>query len=447
VNHSIGDNLTYDFYIDSISYNGSFNYGGLVLRNNLSYYGNNISYNWTFAPNFTDETYGLLKNLTLVVYPNSSNLTNASLLNTTINFKLNITHANSNVSFSGHIADLGPTTHTSDITLDLSPYFTDLDYNDGYYQTSHPFYLNTGFTLTSNTSSITSSFSGFTLTLGASAAVTGLVSVTGSDGVSSAVSNSFLVTFVEPTGTASTSSGSGGGTTEVPVSLKLIMPDPVSAYKKDRIELPITLYNDGKSTLYDITLNGTVARNGSLINDVNISFSKNKFSSLATGKKENLTMYINVNTEQAGTFEITVMAKVRTPSYTDWGKMFLTVKEGENIGEKIVFTEEFIVSNPECLELREVINEAKRYMQEGNNTMALKKAQEAVDSCRDLIAQTGKSKIKQVVENKLYRYLIISTIVVFAVGISFYSYKRMTLRRKRGSFLQESIKNKKYLEY
>jgi len=157
-------------------------------------------------------------------------------------------------------------------------------------------------------------------------------------------------------------------------------------------------------------------------------------------------MFIDINTQEEGNFEINVMAKVSSPSYTDWGKMFLTIKEGENIMEKILFTEEFIVENPECLELTELINEAKEYFKLGNEEMAIEKSGEALQACRDAIAQAGKPKIKQIIENKLYRYLIISTLGLFLIGIAFYSYKRINLKRRRGSFLQESIKNKKYLD-
>ncbi|MEK6918135.1 MAG: hypothetical protein AABW51_04265 [Nanoarchaeota archaeon] len=443
VNHFVGDNLTYDFYVDGIncplSSNSNCNYTSSLLRDNLSYYGNGTSYNWSFTPNMTDETYNLLKNLTLVVYPSNSNLTNASLLNTTIIFKLNITHTNYNVSFSGHIADLGPTTYGTAITLDLSPYFTDLDYNDPYYAQSPTF------TVSSNTSSITpingASFPGFTLTLSASTAVAGLISLNGSDGSSTASSNSFVVTFVAPTATSSSSTSSGGGSTEVPVSLKIIMPGPISTFQKDQIEVPLTLYNTGSTTLYMINLAGSVAKDNVLVNDVNISFSKREFVSLQPGQKENITMTLDVDTQKIGTFEITVNATSNSPRYSDWGKIFLTIKEGENVGEKIVFTEEFIASNPECIEIKELVDEAKRYAAQGNTALANQKADQALSACKAAIGQAGKPVLSKLVENKLYRYLAVSTAAVFVVGVAFYSYKRIKLRRKKGMYLQESIKN------
>ena len=45
-NHSLGNNLTYNFYLNG-------------LRENFSYYGNNSNLTWQFTPNFSDETYGI----------------------------------------------------------------------------------------------------------------------------------------------------------------------------------------------------------------------------------------------------------------------------------------------------------------------------------------------------------------------------------------------------
>jgi len=443
-NHSVADNLTYLFYIDSMSYDGSnFNYGNLVLRRNVSLVGDGTSVNWSFTPNLTDETYGGLKNLTLIVYPSSSDLVNTTLVNTTTNFKLNISHNNSVVSFTDNIDDAGPTSYNDDITIDLTEHFSDDDYDDSYYDESITFML------TSNTSDITSSVSSnWLLTLSASTAVIGEIYIVASDGDSNVTSNNFTITFVAPTTSTSIESSSGGSSTKkVPVSLKILMPDPVSAYKKDRIELPLTLHNTGSQTLYGINLSGFVAFDGVFASDVKVSFSETYFKLLTPGSKENLTMIIDVDTEREGTFEITVYANVTSPDYNDWGKMYLTTKEGEDVIEKLLFTEEFIIENPECLELKEIVDEAKKLYDAGETTLAVQKADEAVSACKELIEQAGEGREKSVVEDLLYRYLIFATLGVFVIGIAFYSYKRIMLKRKRSSFLQQDINNKKYLEF
>lgn len=437
VNNSISDNLTYAFYVDSISYNGSFNYGNLVLRYNTSSYANGSNFSWNFMPNFTDETYGQLKNLTLVVYPSSSSLENANQVNTSVNFKLNISHTNSPVNFTGTIEDKGPVSYGSPITVDLTDYFSDIDYSDPYYGQSITWSINR------NTTSITYS-EGWATTFSATSAVTGLINITASDGSTTATSNNFRVTFIEPVvGESTTTTNSGSSTRDVPVSLKIIMPDPISAYQEDKIVLPITLFNNGQQALTGINLSAAVIKNGTVTKDIAMSFDTSYLNSLGVGEKKNVTLTINVSTKEVGLFEITVYAKVKSPVYEDWGKLFLTIKEGVDIEEKILFTEELIISNPECIELKELINDAKKYAQAGDSTKAVEKAEEAIDACKLAISQANKAREKKVVENKLYRYLLIGTLGAFLLGIGYYSYKRIKLRR-RNSFIQQDIKNRNY---
>ncbi len=439
VNHSVADNLTYEFYVDSVVYDGNFSYGSLVLRNSDNYYGNGTSYNWSFTPNMTDETYGLQKNLTLIVYSNSSDLVNASLINTTRTFKLNISHANSPVSFDDNIDDQSGNYGTA-ITIDLYDHFSDDDYTDPYYQTALTF------SASINTSSITSSVSGAgVLTLSATSAVTGSANVTASDSSTNATSNNFVISFTTPTTTSSSSTSSGGGgTTEVPVSLKIIVPYPISAFGGERIELPITLQNDGSSSLRGISLTATVAKDEKIFENINVTFTDDHIQTLGVGEEYNLTMFADINTNLAGTYEITLDADVDIPNYHDWAKIYITVKEGENVLEKLVFTEEFIANNPECIELTELVEEARVLLASGNPGAALEKSNEALKACQEAIKQPGKSRIAEIVEDKLYRYLIIGIVAGVFAGVIFYSYKRIKMAKRKKSVLQEIIKNKDY---
>ena len=442
VNHSVGNNLTYEFYVDSINYNGSYVYTNLSLRNRNSHYGNASYYNWSFTPNFTDESYSKFKNLTLVVYSNSSDLVNASVVNTTINFNLNISHTNYPVQYISDIPDMGPVTYDNDLTLDLTGYFLDFDYTDAYYNQT------VNFTFESNGSTITQSVSDWALTLSASIAVVELMNMTAIDSATTNVTSApFRVEFVAPTVvSSSSSSSSGSGTTTIPVSLKLILPDPVSAYQEDRIELPITLHNTGTSSLSKINLSASVAKDGELSEDIDLEFTEDYFASLSSGQKVNTTLTAYINTEEVGLFEITVNADVRNPVYNDWGKLYLTIQEGVDVEERILFTEEFIVENPECVELTELVEEAKEYASRGETTLAIEKANQAINACKEAISQASRADSRPIIENKLYRYLIISTLVVFFFGIGFYSYKRMKLRKKNTTFIQQHIKNQKYLK-
>ncbi len=418
-NHSVNDNLTYAFYLNEI------------YKYNASSYGNNTNLTWAFTPNFTDETYGLFENLSLLIYPATSDLANATDFNYTINWNSNITHNNSPVAFRGYIG-YKQATYNSDIEIDLTQYFSDIDYTDAKYNQTVNFTISSNSSPTDITSSVSSDW---LLTLSAIIAVTEMLNITASDInssdnsiLTSVTSNDFLVKFTEPETVTVTPSG-GGGTTLQPVSLKIIMPDPVSAFKKDQIVLPITLQNDGKISLFGINLSGSVAKDGELRNDIILSFDKTYFSSLGVGNSEAVTLTADIDTDDLGTFEITINASVTSPKYHDWGKIYLTIQEGDKIQEKLLFIEEFIVENPECLELKELIEEAKQYAREGNTEMANQKAEEAINACREAIEQPTRGLTREVVENKLYRYLAIATVFAFFTGISYYSYRRIKLKR------------------
>jgi len=254
--------------------------------------------------------------------------------------------------------------------------------------------------------------------------------------MTSVESNWFEIEFTTPSTTPTptpTSSGGGGGGGTKPVSLKIILPDPISAYKKDRIVVPIVLRNNGKINLYEISLSALVAKNNTIRDDITLSFDKSYFHSLETGKEENTTLIINTNTDEIGLYEITINASVKNPSYHDWGKLYLTVtKEKSNkttVLEKLIFTEEFIAQNPECVEIEELVKEAKKYFDAGDYKTSLKKANEAIDACRYAIMQPALPRIKAKFEDELYKYLTALTLISFLAGISYYIYRRIKLKR------------------
>lgn len=407
--HSVGDNLTYYFYIQN------------VLRYNVSSYGNSSLVYWSFTPNYTDETYGDNKNLTLTVVNEIY-----SDINSSYTWNISINHTNSPVRFSGYIGDKQTTTDRS-LSINLINYFIDDDYSDVHYNQSINFSLYSN----STPSYLTFSESDWNATITALIALEELVNVSATDGIDNASSNDFNIVFTEPSvQTVSTpSSGGGGGGSSKPISFKLISPDPISAYKNDRIILPIRLENTGKIEFKDISLSAFVAKDGLERNDVSVDFDKTSIDKLKVDDMENITMTIIANTNDVGLFEITINATSKSPVYSDWTKLYLTVNETDQIQEKLLFTEELIAENPECIELRELLEESKKYYDEGNFILADKKAQEAIDACKQSISQSQIPSVREVFENKLYSYSLVGSLVVFFAGIFYYSYKRMKLRR------------------
>jgi len=437
VNHSVEDNLTYEFYISDN--------GADILRYNISYYGNETNLTWEFTPNFTDESYNEPRNLTLFVYPADSSIDNRTDLNATQTWNMTINHTNYPLEFSGSIGGAESfISGGSPQVVSLADYFSDADASDrGNNQT-----IIFNYTLVNSSSgSITVTIADWvngtspSVTLTASADSTASYYITGyeynlSDDtqiINNISSNNFTIELNITTTRVETPtpSGGGGGSSRKLISLKILVPAPISALKKDSIVIPITLSNEGKTALYGINLTSIVAKNSTLAENISILFDKTYFDSLDIGAKENVTLTIGINTEEQGMYEITINASVKNPVYQDWGKFFLTVREANEteVMEKLLFTEELLAENPECIELREMLEEARELYKIGKNQEALDKSLKTIEACKYAISQAALPSSKISEKNQLYKYLVISILAAILVGFGYYLYKKTRLRR------------------
>ena len=445
VNHTVAYNLTYDFWIDRIVYSDSANYsyGNLTLRESVDDYGNGSNYSWSFTPNFTDETYGLDKNLTLVVYPASPDVPNASLANTTVTFKLNVTHKNSPVVFDTNnpIGSPQQATYNQNIELNLTNYFVDVDADDPYYNQT------VNFTISSNEtpSYITSSMSGlWILTLSSLIATSESLKINGTDWNvsngsvldSSDVSGNFQVTFTAPsTTTVPTSGGGGGGGARIKhYSLKLITPqDIIVMPEKNIIEIPFSIQNDGQVDLKGINLSSYVSFNDQFTDGVKISLEDNFIEELKFGQSENFTMVIRANTQRSGRYKATIFANVTTPKFSDWADFFIDLrKTNETEAEQLLlFTEKFISENPECLELVELLKEAKVHFDRSDFFESYRLSQQAVEACEEAISSNEQVRFDADDVRDSFYYISFVTLVIFFAGFLFYVYKRIRFNKAK----------------
>jgi len=437
VNHSVGTNLTYLFYTDSIVYvlntSGNntywnFSYSNLSLIKNQTFYGNNTNFTWEFTPNFTDETYGLNKNMTLMVFSSLYPELNASQT-----WNLNISHANAPVTFETNIGKQSRDYNTA-ITINLTNYFHDYDFLDNYYNQSFNFSIFSD-TSPSYLAPYATVSSDWILTIPAPLKnVVEFLTINATDlddnnlSLTSALSNAFEVEFTTP---AYTPTPSGGGSVPRPYAFKIIAPGKISAYTNDRIKIPLTLVNKGVKAFKEISLTSEAFKEGIVSNKVLTFFDRNKIDLLKRDEIENLTLTVFLNTNKTGDYEILINATSKSPKYTDWTKIYINLQRlnESEVERYLLFTEEYIVQNPECLELKELVDEAKALFEKGEYSNARLKSEQIVSACEESISQVSLPKVRPLEEIEFRDYLALTSLGSFLLGISYYLIKRRRFKK------------------
>ncbi|MFH1711548.1 MAG: hypothetical protein ABH840_04510 [Nanoarchaeota archaeon] len=419
-NHTLAGNLSYDFYIDN------------VLRYNLSFYGNVTNLTWQFTPNYTDENYGLFKNISLIVYN-----PDYPALNVSRTWNINITHADSPITFITNISNQS-VSYSATIPLDTNQYFSYPDKDDVHYNRTI-----SGFSVERDTipTSISYSFVNSTgiLTFSSSEAVSEFFNITLSTTtpVSSATSNNFLINFTTPVTTTITtpsSGGGGGGSTSTKYhAIKIISPDEMIVSDKNYIEIPISVKNTGTIKLIGINLSGAVSFDNFVSEDVTFSISTSFIDSLSIGEAKNLTVLIHADTHRSGKYRVSVYANVLSPKFTDWGDFFIELKKANETEAEylLTFVEKMIFDNPECLELTELINEAQKSYNEGHIAESIGKTREAVQACKAAIEGKSSSVYSRGEVKTTIYYMIIITLAVLFVWAIVYFYKRIKFNKAR----------------
>ncbi|RMD46049.1 hypothetical protein D6829_00565 [Candidatus Pacearchaeota archaeon] len=434
-------NLTYVFYLDKIVYNSSTSYYYTNISNGLRDQGNFTwqnakNFSWNFTPNYTDETYGMLKNLTLVVYnPKYPNL------NDSFTWKVNVSHRNQNLTFKSgsHIPDVGPISTSSSKTINLSKYFEDVDYFDKKISQTVNFTLVT--VSGSGYVKAASSFSGWNLTLSSPVNTTEVVKVVGyeynSSGqrIGNATSNEFQVEFIEsssPTTTTSSGGGGGGSTTKFQFfSLRLIVPRDIVILDKDHIDIGFSVKNDGQVDLSGINLSSVVSFNNVFSNDISIGLEETYIPLLKAGEVKDFNMRITANTQRSGRYKATIFANVTSPKFSDFADFFIELQKTNEseISQILIFTEKLVAENPECIELTENLREAKELFKKGFFEESKKKAGEIIQACEDAISANEQIRYPVSFAKDSFYTISFVTLAIFFIGFIFYVYKRVRFNK------------------
>ncbi|MEK6936141.1 MAG: hypothetical protein AABW67_05095 [Nanoarchaeota archaeon] len=414
VTHKIGDELFYKFYVNE------------KLEDIDVGFGNGKIYDWSFTPDYTSETYGEKINLTLFV--------ENPLFNTTRTWNLTINHSNAPIEFFDNIDPI-TLSYKDTLPINLKEHFYDIDFYDSHYNQSVTFNLSSN----SNPSYINqiNVFNNWTFSLSSlkSEEYSEIINIIAydldenGDKLTSITSDNFTVNFTKPiveTVPVPTpvSSGGGGGSSQI-VSLKIITPGRISAFAKDKIEIPLQLINTGSSDFNELTLGSFAFKDGKTNQEIKTLLDKTSLKSLAKGKQENLSLSVFFDTDKLGDYEILVNVSSKTPKYTDWAKIYINLQaiNESSVKDLIIFTEEIIAGNPSCIELREILNEAEKSYAKGDYADAKIKSQEAVSACKKSIESLSIPR-RNFKDYSLMFYFALGILFSLILGLIYYLYRK-----------------------
>ncbi len=428
--------LNYTFYMDKIVYsnNTSYSYLPLEIKNTSLFNWDSGNYSFNLSLDFSDETYGMLKNLTLVVF-------NPSYpgLNHSYNVKVNVSHTNYPVFFNGSISN-SQATNNQVIEIDLKDYFSDLDNDDPYYNQDINFTLNSNesTSLIVPYSTISSDWILNVSTKGKSVAED--LYVLAEEGLNNVTSNNFTIEFTEPetetiTVTKTVSGGGGGGSSIKHYSIKIIAPKDVIIDKNNMIHVPFSIQNNGQLDLKGISLSSIINYQGTFSEDVSIELSQGNIDYLKYGESRDFVMTIRANTQASGRYKATLFANVSSPKFSDWADFYIELrKTNESEAEQIlVFTEKLVAENPVCLELTETVKEAREVFEQGNHERAANLAREAVEACQNAINSNEQISSENPFVRESFYYISFATLTIFVFGFIFYIYKRVKFNKVKVS--------------
>ncbi|MFT4309593.1 MAG: hypothetical protein ACMXYL_03845 [Candidatus Woesearchaeota archaeon] len=231
-----------------------------------------------------------------------------------------------------------------------------------------------------------------------------------SDGIDNTTSNNitFIITESEipPITTPIPTSGGGGSTTtitqpvpvpvdvELPIPIDMIFAESVTIYDNDTMTIPITLTNTLNDTIYGIELYA-------LSDNPNITFlfGQTFFDEIPEGENRTTTLTIE-SYRTYGSYEAEIHAIVTEPEFNATKSLFINSLEIGRHGEeefntRLTFVRDLLVSNPECIELSEQLDQASQALEQGNIQGGREIIDRVSETCRYLISMDRQEPFRE----------------------------------------------------
>ncbi len=198
--------------------------------------------------------------------------------------------------------------------------------------------------------------------------------------------------------------GFAGGSKIQNVALSIINPSPISLFTNERITTPLFIVNQGGTALRNLNLEALTNSTA-----LSLELSQKTIEILFPGQ----TIIIDLVIESIGDLpellqhEIIVEAIAEEPSIKDQARFFVNLLEfGSGEKKQVLDRLEVITSilqgNPECLELQELVNQAKLSMDKQQYNKALTLIDSSIQACEDLLSLLGKELVIKKSNTELY---------------------------------------------
>jgi len=263
---------------------------------------------------------------------------------------------------------------------------------------------------------------------------------TATDGFSNVSSNNISLTFENTaeggitTRTVSSGGGGGGGggatayrtlVVNQSKSIELIVPKSVYIGTNKEIIVPITVQNNEDYTMKGIKLSASSNKT-----DMKMYFTSDYITKLEPNEKTSVELIIEASNIST-TFNVKAVAKVTEPSINDSAR--ITIGILENISTQIAYVRDFIKLNPECLELNELVLQAKGELENHNYDKAKVLLDKAIDNCKFLlsakkiqVSEPSKfSYYSRIIQNPYFKLIMVLMMLGISLTISYIIYNRL----------------------
>jgi len=137
---------------------------------------------------------------------------------------------------------------------------------------------------------------------------------------------------------------------------------------------------------------------------------------------------------------ISINAKVITPQLND--SAIVQINPLENVTLKVQEVMDLLQAHPECLELNELVTNAKLAIANQEYTKANNLLEEALRSCRFILTKEEEVKAEEKSPKKNILIWIILGLIVFAATLSFFLTRRLRSKRYKNRKASRENKNR-----